>query len=834
MNPVRHMVRYRLWHCLRQSRATFMGMVIVLALIGGTGLASLATARETQDSFTTLLARSNPAQLNVTIFAPNITPLLERLPGVRHVEGSLYSMAAFPLSKTGAVEEPRGLLSGKVTPLGSIGGEYFNQDKVSVVAGRLANPKRKDEFVATAAAEKLMGWHVGQTITMGFYDDTQLSSTSPSALKHPRERVVEHLVGTVAFYDDLAQDEVDRLPTWLLFTPPITAPLNKGAQYIDYALQLRSGASVSRVERELAKAVPPKVTYTVQTSSSEESQVNLSVRPEALALGIFGLLVVLSALFIALQLIARELRANRDEQEVMRALGALRLAIVLDATAPLALACLFGSALALVVAVGMSPLSPLGPVHPVLSGSIHLNTTVVVPGCALLLVVAVLGGILLAYRSIPGRRESTLAVSGGSRVARFGAGAGLGASAVAGLHFAFESGRGRRGAPVRSVLVGVALSVALLTTTLTFGAGLSTLVAHPRLYGWNWDYALSNTGGGVPPASMKALTRSPHVAGWSPVTFGDVQINGQTVPAMLEPSRAAVAPPLLSGHEVDAKDQIVLGQSTLTALHKKVGDHVTLRYGTKADAPAYVAPTRLTIVGSATLPAVGRSQELHPSMGTGAVLDSAVINKGLYDTLLENLVVSDIDMVLVRLRPGTTPDEGRAVMDQAALTGDKVYRALPNGEGEGISMTVLAVQYPAEIINYRSIGDIPLFLSLGFALGVVIAFAFTVVSLVRRRRRDLALLKTLGFTRRQLSECIAWQASATVLTGLAVGIPLGVLAGRWLWDEFARQIYAVPFATIPTVSLVVLAAGALVVANVIAYIPGRNAARVAAVALRGD
>jgi len=261
---------------------------------------------------------------------------------------------------------------------------------------------------------------------------------------------------------------------------------------------------------------------------------------------------------------------------------------------------------------------------------------------------------------------------------------------------------------------------------------------------------------------------------------------------------------------------------------------VTLRYGTKADAPAYVAPTRLTIVGSATLPAIGRSQELHPSMGTGAVLDSAVINKGLYDTLLENLVVSDIDMVLVRLRPGTTPDEGRAVMDQAALTGDKVYRALPNGEGEGISMTVLAVQYPAEIINYRSIGDIPLFLSLGFALGVVIAFAFTVVSLVRRRRRDLALLKTLGFTRRQLSECIAWQASATVLTGLAVGIPLGVLAGRWLWDEFARQIYAVPFATIPTVSLVVLAAGALVVANVIAYIPGRNAARVAAVALRGD
>jgi ABC-type lipoprotein release transport system permease subunit len=505
-----------------------------------------------------------------------------------------------------------------------------------------------------------------------------------------------------------------------------------------------------------------------------------------------------------------------------------------DAIAPLALACLAGTALALVVALALSPLSPLGPVHPVLAGAIHLNAAIILPGCALLFAVALGGGVVLAYRTSPGRRASTLAVSGGSRVARFGAGAGLGAAAVTGLHFAFESGRGQRGAPVRSVLVGVALSVALLTTTLTFGAGLSTLVAHPRLYGWNWDYALSNTGGGVPPASMKALSASPHVAGWSPVTFGDVQINGQTVPSMLEPARAAVAPPLLSGHGVEGKDQIVMGQSTLSALHKRIGDHVTLSYGTKADAPAYVAPVRLTIVGSATLPAVGRAQELHPSMGTGAVLDSALITTGLYDTLLENLVVSDVDMVLVRLRPGTTPEEGRAVMSDAARIGDKVYAALPNDEGEGVSMTVLPVQYPSEIINYRSIGDIPLYLSLGFALGVVIAFAFTVVSLVRRRRRDLALLKTLGFTRRQLSECIAWQASATVLTGLAVGIPVGILVGRWLWDEFAHQIYAVPFATVPTASLVVLAASALVVANVLAYVPGRSAARVAAVDLRSD
>jgi hypothetical protein len=833
-SQVRHVVRYRLRRSLRQSRTALIAMVVVLALIGGAGLGALAMARETETSYATLLARSNPAQLNVTIYAPDVVDRLDRLAGVRHVEALLYSMDAFPISKSGVVEVPLGLSSGKVVPLGSIDGEYFNQDKVSVIAGRMANPHRKDEFVATAAAEKLMGWHVGQTIEMGFYNGAQLTGVTQSVLKHPLERVAEHLVGTVVFYEDLAQDEVDLLPTWILFTPVLTAPANTGSQYIDYALQLRPGVSVAQAEHEIIKALPRKVTYTVHTTLYEEGQVNSSVRPEALALGVFGVLVFLSALFIALQLVGRELRSKREQQEAMYALGADRLTLVVDAMAPFALAGFVGTVLALLVALAVSPLSPLGPVHVVLAGSLHLNAPIVLAGCAILLIGTIVGGAVLAYRSAPGRRVATSASSGGSRMARSAAIAGLGAPAVAGLHFAFDSGRGRGAVPVRSVLVGVALSVALLTTTLTFGAGLSTLVAHPRLYGWDWNYALGNTGGGIAPASMKVLSQSYSVAAWSPVIFADVQIDDQTIPAILQPSHAKVSPPLLSGHEVDAKNQIVLGEATLAALHKKVGESVTLSYGTKADAPDFLPPLRATIVGSATLPAIGMSQDLHTSMGTGAVIDDGVVTKGLHQAILENLMVSQVNMVLVRLRAGTTPAQGREVMNEAARAGNRAYEALPHGEGEGVSTTVLPVQYPGEIINYRAIGATPLYLSLGFALGVVVAFAFTIVSLVRRRRRDLALLKTLGFTRRQLSTCIAWQASATVLSGLVVGIPLGILLGRWLWDEFARQIYAVPLATIPSASLAVLAASALVIANVLAFFPGRSAARVAALALRSE
>ncbi|MGO8886062.1 MAG: FtsX-like permease family protein, partial [Streptosporangiaceae bacterium] len=94
-----------------------------------------------------------------------------------------------------------------------------------------------------------------------------------------------------------------------------------------------------------------------------------------------------------------------------------------------------------------------------------------------------------------------------------------------------------------------------------------------------------------------------------------------------------------------------------------------------------------------------------------------------------------------------------------------------------------------------------------------------------RRRRDFALLKTLGFTRRQLAAAVAWQSSAITAAGLLIGVPLGIAAGRWLWLLFARELSAVPDPTIPVGSLVLAGLAALLLANVVAAIPGRSAAR---------
>jgi len=123
----------------------------------------------------------------------------------------------------------------------------------------------------------------------------------------------------------------------------------------------------------------------------------------------------------------------------------------------------------------------------------------------------------------------------------------------------------------------------------------------------------------------------------------------------------------------------------------------------------------------------------------------------------------------------------------------------------------------------------------GLAVGAVAALLLTLLASVRRRRHDLAVLKTIGFTRRQLAATVAWQATMAAIVGSAVGIPLGIALGRWLWTAFARQIYAVPEPAVPVGAVLLLPLVALVLVNLVAAVPGRSAARTpAALALRAE
>jgi predicted lysophospholipase L1 biosynthesis ABC-type transport system permease subunit len=266
---------------------------------------------------------------------------------------------------------------------------------------------------------------------------------------------------------------------------------------------------------------------------------------------------------------------------------------------------------------------------------------------------------------------------------------------------------------------------------------------------------------------------------------------------------------VLSGHGLQSADQVVLGALTLAQLHKQVGDTVRV---TSGSSPA----RRLRIVGTAAMPVLGSSGGPHLEMATGAVLASQLLpttGRNPFDN-----PIPGPNAVLIRLKSGYAQ-----ATELHSLA--KIAQATSNTANFGVSLQGVQDFRPAEIVNYRSLGDTPVFLGAGLAAAAIAALALTLVASVRRRRRDLALLKTLGFTKRQLAATIAWQSTIVALIGTIVGVPLGIALGRWLWDLFARDIHAVPEPSVPVILITVITIGAIVLANIVAAAPGSYAAR---------
>jgi ABC-type lipoprotein release transport system permease subunit len=152
--------------------------------------------------------------------------------------------------------------------------------------------------------------------------------------------------------------------------------------------------------------------------------------------------------------------------------------------------------------------------------------------------------------------------------------------------------------------------------------------------------------------------------------------------------------------------------------------------------------------------------------------------------------------------------------------------------GQGMTQ-LLSRPLAAEVSNASGMSGQPLALAVGLAVAAVLSLGLTVLAGVRRRRRELALLKTLGMTRRQVRAIVAWQTTVTLVLAVAAGLPLGLALGRWAWQAFAGSLGVVPVTAVPALALVAGTAALLIAGNVLTALPGRVAARTApAVTLR--
>jgi hypothetical protein len=797
------------FRCTWDDRWTgYLALVLLLGLVGGLAMGSVAAARRTQAAFPDYLASTNPSSLTVLSglyggrgsrgYDPALLARIAALPHVRHV-ASYAGLNA-------TVLPPSGIAQGGYQGLaGSIDGEFFSTDRATVVQGRMANPDRADEVVIDAKGTP-GNIVVGMVAPMSFFTNAQESS--PDFGKRPVKpylTVNVKIVGRVIYSSEQTQDEVDTLRDGgALFTPALVRKLaGCCANFTQTAVQLDPGASVAAVEAGIQQLLPRGFPIEFYVTSLTAAKAERAIEPTSIALAVFGGIAALAALIIAGQVIGRQLRLDAGDLGTLRALGASPAVTVGDGLPGIFCAVAAGALLAAAVAVALSPLGPLGGVRAVYPyPGVAFDWTVLAGGAAALTGVLCLAALAMSYRRAPHRAMRRGQRTRPAAAVRAVRASSLPVSAAEGIRLALDPGADKNKVPVRAAILGTVLAMIVVVATVTFGASLQTLVSHPALYGWNWTYDLSSGVTYISRAHAAALLdHDPDVAAWTGIYYGTARFDGQTVPFIGMSPGAPIGPPMLSGHALAGGDEVVLGRATLQQLGKHIGDEVTVRYGV-------ARPFSLRVVGTATLPSMGVQGSLHTEMGVGAVLPFQLIPGGR---------ASEPNEILVTLRPGAN----------AAAASRRLSALVPQVQG-GV---VIPVQRPAEIVNYRSMGTTPTLLAAALAIGAVSSLGLTLLTSVRRRRRDLALLKTLGFTRRQLAATIAWQSTTAVAVGTVIGVPLGIALGRFLWDLFAGQINVVPEPTVPGLTVIVICAGGLVIANLVAAVPGRVAGRTPAAAL---
>ncbi len=396
-----------------------------------------------------------------------------------------------------------------------------------------------------------------------------------------------------------------------------------------------------------------------------------------------------------------------------------------------------------------------------------------------------------------------------------------------GVRMAFEPGRGRTAVPVRSALIGTTVAIAAVVAALVFGTSLVALVSTPARYGQNWDQELDLGFGGVPAwLGAKVLSAEPAVTGYAAGNYGQVTIGGKIVAAIgISPERGQGYITLLAGRYPATPTEIVLGAQTLRAIHARLGQAVRVAIDpTSASVP--VTARTMRIVGIGVLPGFSRGSFSATDLGNGAAVTATVLSEPHSQTGCSARTIC-YNFFLLRYRPGTNLNA-----TAARLTAAVTAAGCPPGPD---SCLVTADQRPSDIQDYTGVRDVPLILGGVLALLAVGTLAHVLLTGVRRRRRDLAVLKTLGMDRSQIIRVVAWQASALAAAALLVGIPVGLLVGRWAFALFAGSLGVAPNATISLLVVLATIPAVLVLANLFAAAPGRAAPRIRpAHVLRGE
>ncbi len=830
MGAVGWLIRARL-----RERWGALAVIALVAALGATGtLVALGAADRTANAYARYRDRANVGDvtINPSIFSRDIDHVIRTLPGVESVTSAALFAAGDPNERPS--RDPETVAKNEsIQVLGSADGRYIDMDRPALDTGRL--PTGRNEALVDVEYAKDHHVHVGAVLPLGFLSRrSQLPNQGPTAGK-PFAFARLKVVGIGTLSDEVLPDGVyfryriivsrdvaaryDCLPdapgpnATMQQSVARLFPTDCATSYRFYSLSIRGGErgvsaaldSFSRQSAALTAKLPKPVRdngfgYTLvskTTTRDERDRIERSLAPIAAALLVLAAAAAAISVATLGLVLAREASRARNDQLAWWRLGLTARARAGVIVVPLAVAIGAGLVVAVCGAWLLSPIAPVGTVRSVdpspaleISGSVWLGVLALTAVFAALVT-------LVAFRSsrrVGARRGRTpsssirrlLSVSKRPEVDE-------------GLRAAYST---NRGAGLVVTLAGSAVAVFL--AALVFGTSLSALTSTPVSYGWPWDLAaIGNFGyGGFDIHKVGAtLDHRRDVRSWTALGFSSaILVDHQAVPALYTVDQRSLDVPVIRGRLPVAADEVALGSRTAAEHHLGLGDKVTV-------AGFEVASRRATVTAIVVLPSLGPFQADRAAPGRGILIPEAMVNK--------LSVRKGVTFVGITLDPG--------VDRTTALAGlrDEIGPWDPTG------YPVLRYSNPIrppEIINARSVRVAPLLVGGLLVFAATIGLAVAIVISVRARRREMAVLRTLGFTSRQLRVSVRVQALAMMFGGFVVGAPIGIAVGHIAWRAFASELGVVTVTSTPVRRVVATGVGGAAIAALAAARPARVAA----------
>ena len=562
--------------------------------------------------------------------------------------------------------------------------------------------------------------------------------------------------------------------------------------YYGIVIQVRSvpGTDPEVLRAEVAAAMGESFHGSEPAIGDEQLSVASAIRYEASALGLFAAAVAVAALVFVGQALARQASREASDTETLRAIGMSRGQLV-GAAALRALPVALGAAT--VAALGAwlsSAFTPIGlAARAEVAVGLRVDLTVLVLGW-----LAVAGGVTtcLVLPALVATRRRRAARQRARGLGVVAAEAGLPVTAVAGAGILLPADR-QTNLPLRAAAVGLALAVGATVTAVAAVASFDHLIATPADYGVTWDVEVGNAvADDQADAARTLLEGSPEVVGMAERRWIDGRAGGEFLQlvAFDHLKGDTTRPwPVVEGQEPQRPGDIALGTKAMERLGVGIGDIV------EVEVPG-------TTPGPYPLRVVGRSVV---NVGGGRAGDGAIVPMGWFrDVVVPYNLTAEM---MVRMAPGT---------DLARLE-----------ESLGpIGMTVTTPVRQPDIRNLQRLDRLPWLL---VAVVIVLAGAALVHALYvvgRRHRGPLAVMRAIGFTRGQVRRSLLWAATFLTLAALAVGVPLGIVVGRWGWRWLATDAGVLSAPVVPWPAIVAVAVLAVVIVNLLTLVPSRAASRV--------